>query len=131
MSARITDRQYRAAVDSRVTLKRCRKAKPLEKEVQASIMAYLESVGAYAIRINSGAMPGEYKGKRRFIRFTSRPGCSDILACWRGRFVAIECKRPGNHCTFAQQQFLADVRRAGGIALAAVCVDDVRREFGL
>lgn len=127
MPARMTTAQYASLTGMRS--KRCREAAPLERDVQASILAYLESVGVYAIRINSGAMAGEYKGRKRFVRFTNRPGCSDIIACWRGRFVAIEVKRDGGAATLRQQQFMAEVRRAGGIAFVARSVEDVIQEL--
>lgn len=127
MPARMTPAQYASLTGMRS--KRCRAAKPLERDVQASILAYLASIGAYAIRVNSGAMAGEYKGRKRFVRFTNRPGCSDIIACWRGKFVAIECKRAGQTATLRQKQFMAEVRRAGGVAFVARSVDDVRENL--
>lgn len=50
-------------------------------------------------------------------------GVCDIIGCIDGRFVAIELKRPGldpyKHLSPAQEQFLAAVEAAGGIAIAA------------
>jgi hypothetical protein len=76
-------------------------------------------------RVNGGALavaaPG---GRKRFVRFTSARGCSDLVAVLppSGRFAAIEVKRPGGRLTPDQREFLDAVRAAGGIAL---CVDSV------
>jgi hypothetical protein len=53
-------------------------------------------------------------------------GISDILGCYRGRFVAIEVKRPGGKVSPLQQRFLEDVEKAGGYAIVAESVGDVR-----
>lgn len=124
-------------------------APPLEKDVQAAVLDYLRLFGAFAIRVNSGAFAGEHNGKKRFVRFNSEPGCSDLLsvlpggrsASW-GRFAAWECKRPGFKHRPAepgekldkdrrrieeQAEFLASVRQRGGIGAFVTSIDDVRR----
>jgi Holliday junction resolvase len=52
-------------------------------------------------------------------------GIPDIIACWDGRFLAIETKAPGkrNNTTANQDVQLALISGAGGIALV---VDDVK-----
>lgn len=101
----------------------------LEKDIQKQILDWLRLHGATAIRVNSGAMAGDYKGKKRFVRMNDTVGCSDILCCWRGRFVAIEVKRPGNKPTLDQESFLQTVERSGGLAIVAYSVDDVEKEL--
>ena len=90
-------------------------------------------------RVNSGAVVGEYKGKRRFMRFNGAPGCSDILgilpggACGHGVFLAVEVKRPGGKATAKQQSFIDEVRRRGGVGLivsSAEQLDDCLHELG-
>ena len=44
-------------------------------------------------------------------------GVPDILICFRGRFVAIECKAGRGKVTALQQSNLDAIRRAGGVAL--------------
>lgn len=46
----------------------------------------------------------------------SRRGTSDVIACARGRFLAIEVKLPGERPRPDQERFLARVRQAGGTA---------------
>ena len=41
----------------------------------------------------------------------------DILVCCKGRFIGIECKRPGAKITLAQQLVLNKIERAGGKVL--------------
>lgn len=107
---------------------------PLEKDVQSTILQWLRLQGAFVIRLNSGAFAGEYKGRRRFVRFNSEPGCSDILGILAdGRFLAVECKRPGwkfrpnDHHEAEQASFLEAVRKRGGVALFATSIEDVER----
>lgn len=53
-------------------------------------------------------------------------GVSDILGVLpNGRALAIEVKRPGGKPTEAQQLFLHEVNRAGGLAFTASSVDEV------
>lgn len=53
-----------------------------------------------------------------------RVGAPDILACWNGRWLAIEAKAPGkrNNTTPNQKRELAAIAAAGGIAIV---VDDI------
>lgn len=53
-------------------------------------------------------------------------GLPDILCCYRGRFVAIEVKRPTTRHTVTarQQAFLDAIADAGGVVGVAVSVDE-------
>jgi len=80
---------------------------------------------AWANRQNSGVarMGG------RFVRF-GWPGCSDLLGQLRdGRLLAVECKAPKGRLQAEQQEFLALVRRFGGVAFLARDCRDVLREL--
>jgi len=49
-----------------------------------------------------------------------RSGVPDIIACMRGRFLAIECKAKGNNkLTALQERELAAIEEAGGISYVA------------
>jgi hypothetical protein len=111
---------------------------PLEKEIQAQILAYLALLpGVLAWRQNAGGMKANYKGKERFFRFASRPGISDIIGVLPasrhgvtasrqpGRFLAVECKRPGGKLSLDQAAFLDAVRAAGGLALVVHSLDEL------
>lgn len=43
-----------------------------------------------------------------------RSGVPDIVCCFRGRFLAIECKAGKNQPTLLQQREINDIRLAGG-----------------
>ena len=61
----------------------------------------------------------------------SMPGVSDIIGCHKGKFFAIEVKRPDGKPTDNQVQFQLRVREAGGIAFIARSVDDVIDGLGI
>lgn len=101
--------------------------KPLEKDIQGQILDYLHLRRVFAWRQNAGAMKGEHKGKRWFVRFASVDGISDIVGVLPGgRFLAIEVKRPGEEPTPSQRAFLSRVTDAGGMAFAATSVREVQ-----
>jgi hypothetical protein len=53
-----------------------------------------------------------------------RMGIPDFICCWGGRFLAIECKAPGQRrrTTPLQERTIMEIHQAGG---AALVVDDV------
>lgn len=44
-------------------------------------------------------------------------GVPDIVACFHGKFIGIECKAGNNQPTALQQKNLDDIEKAGGVAL--------------
>lgn len=98
-----------------------------EKGAQRAILDYLALIGAFAIRINSGGVVSEYKGRRRFVRFNNQPGCTDIVCCVAGSFVGIEVKGPDGRLTPKQAACIDAIRVAGGLAIVATSVADVER----
>jgi len=51
----------------------------------------------------------------------------DCYACYRGRMIAIEAKRPeGGKLTLIQKNTLKEVSEAGGTSVVARCWEDVR-----
>ena len=110
---------------------------PKESDIQKALLDWLRIHGAVAIRVNSGAFAGEYKGKKRFVKLNDTPGCSDILCCWQGRFLAVEVKRElprtKNVALLSkaalrlatQQAFLNSITRAGGIGVMVTSVAEL------
>lgn len=89
----------------------------LEKNIQKEILSYLNAQpGCYAVKITAGLY--------------QKAGISDILACVKGRYVAIEVKRPGEKPTPLQEAFLAKVVCTGGRAFVATSLDDVKVRMG-
>ena len=104
--------------------------KPSEQSIVNACLQLLALRGAFAWRVNQGAM----KVGRRFVRFNHAEGISDVIGTLPpgkfhagGRTIAVECKRPGlgkkSRPEPHQQAFLDSVAACGGLA---VCVTDVR-----
>lgn len=96
-----------------------------EADVKKEIVAYLKSVGAwYDNPVRNGY---------------GRRGVPDIVVCYRGRFLAIEAKRPPGEGKRGplkrpeadpwQQREMAAVIEAGGRAIVAWSVDHVHEEI--
>lgn len=84
-----------------------------EQNIQTSIMNYISSIGGLPIKFNN-------------MGIYAKAGVSDILACIKGRFVAIEVKRPGNKPSAVQLQFITAVNSIGGLAFWADNLQDVK-----
>ncbi len=107
-----------------------KKKLPLEKTIKDDIIAYLVANQFLAWVNNQGAMFGEYKGKKRKVKFSSMPGISDVQAVREGRAVFIEVKRKsGDSGSDEQQVFLQSVKRYGGFAFIATSIEDVYGEL--
>lgn len=88
-----------------------------EKQIENKIKKYLSSIGAYFEKIHGGS-------------FFQAAGIPDILACCRGRFVAIEVKRPNKGDLSALQKLkLTQIQEAGGVAIVARSVQEVRERL--
>jgi Holliday junction resolvase len=60
------------------------------------------------------------RGAYYFTPVTSgfgQSGVPDIIACFHGKFVGIECKAGKNHPTALQQKNLDDIGKAGGVSV--------------
>lgn len=60
-----------------------------------------------------------------------RNGVADILGIYQNKPLAIEVKSAKGRLSEAQECFLADFKRAGGIAIVARSIDDVIEAFKL
>ena len=73
-----------------------------ESKVKDKVKKILKEYGAYyAMPVASGY---------------GHAGIPDILACYKGRFLGIECKANGGKCTALQLSNLEQIERAGGMA---------------
>lgn len=105
----------------------------MQEQKESSILnACLRAAGlhpkvGWVCRMNSGgAYYGDQNGQQRYVRFHTMPGMSDIVGQLRdGRFLALECKRPGKHPTEQQQRFLDLVRQCGGVSGVVRSAQDV------
>ena len=74
-----------------------------ETKVKRSVTNILSKYGAYYFFPASNGF--------------GRAGIPDIIACYCGRFIAIECKAGKNTTTALQRKELSAIEGAGGVAL--------------
>jgi Holliday junction resolvase len=74
-----------------------------EAKVKASVTKILKEFGAYYFSPMTGGF--------------GRSGVPDIIACYRGFFLAIECKAGKNKPTALQEREMGKVNAAGGMAM--------------
>lgn len=91
-----------------------------ESEVIRQVKSVIRASGLRLQRINTGCFTVGEGRNRRYIR-TAEAGTLDFEGYDnRGRFCAIECKRPsGGRLSPAQKERIADIRRKGGVAFVA------------
>ena len=53
-------------------------------------------------------------------------GIPDIIVCYKGRFIGLECKVGKNTATVLQEQTIKQILRAGGYALVVRSVEEVK-----
>ena len=86
----------------------------LERDIVAAVKRYLSTLGEDVFFWKEhGGLYG-----------TS--GIPDIIICYKGRFIGMECKLPGGRLTELQKQAIAKINRAGGIARRVESVADVQ-----
>ena len=83
----------------------------LESKIQAQIIKTLREAGAYVIK----------------TIVSSTGGVPDVIACYRGIFIAIECKSTTGKPSELQKVNLEWIRQAGGIAIVARSAADVKK----
>lgn len=96
-----------------------------ESSLQKACLQYLSMLPeSFFDRCNTGAVVGEYKGRRRFTRF-GRPGQPDIVGCHRGRYVSFEVKGLKGKQNSNQLEFERRVKAAGGFYRVVRSVDEL------
>lgn len=83
-----------------------------EQALQAKIIKYLESKGAFVVKTIS----------------TNKTGCPDLLVCYKSIFVGIEVKAPGKlgNLTKIQEAQLEKIKEAGGNAYVVDSLESVK-----
>ncbi len=74
-----------------------------ESKVKAKVVSILKAAGAYYFYPVTGGF--------------GNSGVPDIIVCYQGRFIGIECKAGANKPTPLQEQNLERITNAGGTAL--------------
>ena len=87
----------------------------LERDIVTAIRKYLASLGSDVF----------FWKEHGSVYGTN--GVPDIICCYKGRFLGLECKRPGGRLTELQKRAIEQINRAGGVACRVESVEDVKR----
>ena len=100
-----------------------------------AVIQYINARGGLAWRNQSGRTLIRSGDKTRAIQM-GRKGLPDVVGVWPcpdfypskvGVLIAVECKRPGNTLTPAQELMLAELRKRGAIVVVAYSITDVEK----
>ena len=86
----------------------------LERDIVAAIKRYLLTLGDAVFLWKEHGSP------------YGCAGIPDIICCYKGRFIGLECKMPGDRLTELQKRAIEKINRAGGIACRVESVEDVK-----
>ena len=86
----------------------------LERDIVAAVRKYLFSLGDDVFFWKEHGGP------------YGASGVPDIICCYRGRFIGMECKLPGGRLTELQKRAVTKINGAGGIARRVESVDDAK-----
>ena len=86
----------------------------LERDIVAAIKTYLASLGRDVFFWKEHGGP------------YGTSGVPDIIICYKGRFIGMECKLPDGHLTELQKRALRKINDAGGYAYRVESVEDAR-----
>ena len=87
----------------------------LERDIVTAIRKYLASLGSDVF----------FWKEHGSVYGTN--GVPDIICCYKGRFLGLECKLPGGRLTKLQKRTIDKINRAGGVACRVESVEDVKR----
>ena len=87
----------------------------LERDIVTAIRKYLASLGSDVF----------FWKEHGSVYGTN--GVPDIICCYKGRFLGLECKLPGGRLTELQKRAIEQINRAGGFACRLESVEDVKR----
>jgi hypothetical protein len=88
-----------------------------EHETQTRIINLIQDRKGVVTRINSGSMLAKSQTDRVYRVQLADKGTSDIIALYKGVYLAIEVKFGKNKATKEQIEFLELVANAGGVGL--------------
>ena len=86
----------------------------LERDIVAAIKKYLTSLGSDVFFWKEHGGP------------YGTSGIPDIICCYKGRFIGMECKLPGGRLTELQKRAISKINAAGGIARRVESVEDAK-----
>lgn len=83
----------------------------MEKKIENKIKKYLEDHGIYYFKHHGNKF--------------STVGVPDIIACYKGYFLAFEVKAPKGKTSKLQDYHIAKIKRSGGIAAVVKSLEEV------
>ena len=86
--------------------------KQKESQFQKDCKRIIKEMGGYVIKIAASAYQST--------------GDSDLICCYKGRFIAFELKVEGNKPSALQLERIEDIKRAGGIAKPIYNIDEIK-----
>lgn len=86
----------------------------LERDIVAAIKTYLASLGRDVFFWKEHGGP------------YGTSGIPDIIICYKGRFIGMECKLPNSHLTELQKRAIRKINEAGGYAARVESVADAQ-----
>lgn len=92
-----------------------------ENSIQAECLEYLRGNPRKGIKGVGGWWLNFHGGDAFMPR-----GIPDIIGCYRGRFVALELKRPGETPTVIQKKILRTLKSAGALTAVIHSVDELK-----
>lgn len=105
-----------------------RKVIPLEKDIQRAICEWLQLKGYFFWRMNNipvfGRNNAGQKTFRSLPKYTPK-GLPDLICINKGRFIAIEVKRPGAKLRPEQAKFCIDVMKNDGFYEVVRSIEDL------
>ena len=96
-----------------------------EHDLQTRIIQMITDRGGVATRVNSGGSISKRGGRIKL----AEAGTSDIIACYRGQYLAIEVKYGDEKPSKKQQEFGVRVEAAGGWFIVARGLSDFDNVF--
>ena len=103
-------------LDPEEFVKRLKKnGKKEETNLQRKVQEYLVSKGAYEFKVHGSAY--------------MKAGIPDIISCYKGRFIGIECKVGKNKPSKLQEEHRNMILTSGGIHILAYKLEDVIKIF--
>lgn len=101
-------------LDPEEFVKRLKKnGKKEETNLQRKIQEYLVSKGGYEFKVHGSAY--------------MKAGIPDIISCYKGLFIGIECKIGKNKMSKLQEEHRDQILAAGGIHILAYNLEDVKK----
>lgn len=95
-------------------------------ELTNQIIDFIYRAGGYAWRASS---VGVFDTKQQRFRTAAKKGVADVLACLRGRLIAVEVKIGKDRLSDEQDGFLRNIRATGGLAFVATDFEQFKEEW--